>query len=92
MRTHNKEKIDKAGLLFSLIQMRLKLEKEEQELKEYFKAEIKDGFLECGEYLIVVEKKSRINLDRSALAAVLGPDISDYERIKEFYQVTVKKY
>jgi hypothetical protein len=89
VKTQSKEKIEKAARLHALIQARLQFEKEEAELKDFFKEDIKDGVLEAGEITIIVETKNRTTLDRKKLLVELG-DLEKFESQTQFKQVTVK--
>jgi len=89
MITQSKEKIEKASRLFALIQSRLQMEKEEKELKEYFKGEITDGVLDAGSIVITIQSKSRTSLDRDGLEKKLGDELKLFEKITEYEQVSV---
>lgn len=91
MRTQSKEKITKAKRLAKLIEDRKAIEKEEAELKKYFKGEIEGGVLEAGDVVITIEVKSRESLDREALEAELGSKLKKYIKVTEYEQVNVKE-
>lgn len=91
MKTQNKDKIKKAKELMFLIEKRKEIEKEEQDLKNYFKDEIQSGVLEAGNIVIMVEEKQRVSLDKEALEIDLGDKVKKYERITVFKQVNVKE-
>ena len=90
MRTKSKANISKAEALFACIQKRLELEKEEAELKDYFKA-LSCPILEAGDVTILIETKSRESLDKDALRSLLGHEIDKYTRTTQYSQVTVRK-
>jgi vacuolar-type H+-ATPase subunit I/STV1 len=90
MKTQAKEKIEKAQELFNLISEMKILEERSKALKEYFKDAIESGVLEAGNVIIVVEDRQRTNIDKKLLEKDLG-DISKYETVTEFKQVSVKK-
>lgn len=91
MKTQSKTLIIKADRLFALIQTRIALEKEEAELKEFFKVEIKDGLLEAGDVIIMLETKERVGLDKKSLEAEMGAEfIRQFEKKTEYVQVNVK--
>lgn len=91
MKTQSKEKIEKAERLHALIQARLEIEKEEAELKEFFKADIKDGLLEAGSVIITLETKERTSLDKKSLIEQMGADfVKNFEKVSEYIQINVK--
>ncbi len=91
MKTNSKDKIEKAALLMNLISQRRDIEKQEIELKEYFKGEIKDGILEAGSIVILIERKSRSMIDKKLMEQELGIEqTKHFEKITEYDQVTVK--
>lgn len=91
MITQSKEKITKADRLLTLITTRREIEKEESELKEYFKHEIKDGVLEAGSVVITIENKSRESLDKKLLEQQMGAEfVKTFMLVTEFQQVDVK--
>jgi predicted protein tyrosine phosphatase len=91
MKTQSKDKIEKADRLFAIIQMRLQLEKEEAELKDYFKAEITDGLLEAGDIVMTLETKTRTSLDKKSLEAEMGAEfVKQFEKVSEYQQLNVK--
>ena len=90
MRTQAKEKIQKAEELFNVMSELKILQEKEKALKEYFKDAVSTGVLEAGNVMIVVEDRQRTNLDKKLLQKDLG-DISKYETVTDYKQVSVKK-
>lgn len=91
MITRSKEKIKNALKLVSVIEARRALEKQEAELKEWAKKEAKDGVLEAGGVIILIETKNRSSIDREKLAIELGERVKEFERVTQYEQVTVKQ-
>jgi predicted protein tyrosine phosphatase len=90
MVTKSKDKIEKARLLLRLVTQKREIEKQERELKDYFKSEITDGCLDAGDVLIVVKRQTRVTLDRKALELELGKKIKDFELPTEYEIVLVE--
>lgn len=90
-KTISQEKIEKAERFMTVKQARLALEKEEAELKEYFKHEIKDGVLEAGSLVITIENKSRETLDKKSLEQEMGMEfVRQFMKTIEYQQVEIK--
>jgi hypothetical protein len=90
MQTVSKDKLKKAARLMELVQTRREIEKEETELKDYFRDTIRDGVLEAGSIIILVETKRRETLDRDALKTALGERLNEFVRVTEYEQVICK--
>lgn len=91
MVTKSKEKIDKARKLLALVEQRREIERQEAELKEFFKDQITDGVLDAGDIVVLVEQRQRVNLDRKGLEAELGKRIKEFEKVTEYSQITVQR-
>lgn len=91
MKTKNKDKISKANELLKLVSSRKQNEKRESELKEYFKNEIKDGVLECGNVTIIILDAKKSSLDRKGLEQEFGLEaVKAFEKITEYKKVEVR--
>ena len=89
--TVQKETIEKAKRLAVLIESRKTAEKEEKELKEFFKQTIgADGSLQVGDWLVIVSEKSRTDLDKKALVVEYGDKIKAFEKTTTYSMVEVK--
>jgi hypothetical protein len=91
MKTTSKDKIKKAQRLAEVIELRKQIEKEESELKGFFKDEITDGVLEAGAVIIQIEQKTRESLDREGLEKELGAKLIKFVKVTEYKQVSVTK-
>lgn len=92
MKTQAKEKILKAKELVEIIEIRKILEKRETELKEWAKHEAVDGVLQAGDVVILVELRTRSQIDREKLIEQLGhARAREFETVTQYKQVTVKK-
>ncbi|NIQ15679.1 MAG: hypothetical protein GTO02_15150 [Candidatus Dadabacteria bacterium] len=89
--TIRKSTICKAQRLAEIIVERRKLEKEEKELKDFFKREIGDNEgLKAGNVQIIRQEKSRTDLDKNALKDKLGNDfLKGFEKVTQYFQLNV---
>lgn len=91
MNTQSKEKISKAKELAQIIETRRALEKREAELKEWAKQEARDGVLQAGDVVILVELRTRCQIDREKMIQELGASWTrEFETVTQYKQVTVK--
>jgi hypothetical protein len=92
----SREKIVKANRLADIIRQRKALEKEEKELKKFWKQEIAEvdkahGSMAVGEVVISLTEKSRSGLDRASLEEKFGADvIAAFVKVTNYIQVDVK--
>lgn len=91
MKTTSKDKIKKAQRLAEIIELRKAIEKEETELKGFFKDEIEGGVLEAGAVIINIEEKTRESLDREGLEKELGAKLQKFIKVTQYKQVNVAK-
>lgn len=84
--------VQKVRRLVKVNEQRKLLEKEEKELKEFFKGKLEgeDGSLKVDRFLITVETKTSKSIDKKALAAELGDRIHDFEKESSYQQLEVK--
>lgn len=81
----------KAKVLYDLIEERKTKEKQEKELKDYFKANFPNGVV-AGDYCIISKQMSRRSLDRDQLELDFGADeIKKYDTVSEYLQLSVTK-
>lgn len=80
----------KAAQLYILIEDRKRKEKEETQLKDFFKQHYPNGLV-VGEYIITNKKCTRTNLDKKQLSLDLGDKLKEYESISEYTQLEVLK-
>lgn len=90
MKTISIEKTQKASRLFQLIAARLSIEKEEKDLKDFFKA-LNCPAIETDSLLVLIENKSRRTLDRAKVLDLVGDRIKYLETETQYTQVTVKE-
>lgn len=92
-KTTNKDVLEKAIRLMQVIDRRKAFEKEEKELKDFFKThleEAQESSLLAGKILILISEKERTSLDRDALTKVMGEDIRKFEKVTTYKQVDIK--
>lgn len=81
--------------LHQIILQRRAIEKREQELKTFFKTKLSSlgvDTVTTGGILIKLVDRSRTDIDRKALMAVLGPDtVKQFERTTTYLQVDVSE-
>lgn len=91
MNTRSREKLLKAKELAEIIETRRALEKRETELKEWAKQEARDGVLQAGDIVILVELRTRTQIDRDKMVKELGVSWArKFETVTQYKQVTVK--
>jgi predicted phage-related endonuclease len=91
--TKSDEKTKKALRLYELIELRKVMEKEEKELKDYFKTVIgKENGLSAGPVLIVLMDMERTGVDKKLLTAEVGPEVvAKCSRVTHYKKFEVKK-
>ena len=90
--TTKKEVLEKAVALIQAIDRRRAFEKEEKELKDYFKALLEasgETSLLAGKILVIVSEKERVSLDNDLMAAD-GVDLKKYQKVTKYKQTDVK--
>lgn len=87
-----KEILEKAITLMRVIDERKSIEKEEKELKEFFKSYLSqegEAAVLAGNVLIIISEKERASLDTD-LMKTDGIDLKKYEKKTKYQQVDVK--
>lgn len=83
--------ISNAKELFKTIEKRRELEAQEKELKEFFKNHLdgEDGVLKAGGYLVTIETKPKVELDRKALKEHLGAKFEEFTKHGSYQTVQI---
>lgn len=80
-RMTSKDARKKAKELATAIEIRRKAEKREKHLRQYFKHEMgTENIAMVGGWLITLDTKTRVSIDREALEFALGEGIHEFER------------
>jgi predicted transcriptional regulator len=92
-KTNSTENLKKAKRFYELTQQLRELNKEQEELKEYFKSLVgDDGGLVAGDITISVDERTRTNFDAKALTEDKGVEfVAKYQNMTVFKVVSVAK-
>lgn len=87
----SKQKIEMAARLYQLIVARRAIEKEEEELKSFFKVDLKsDLFLKLGRIIITGQWIPKRGLDKDKLLAHFGAEkLKEFESSSEYLKMEV---
>jgi hypothetical protein len=82
--------IEMALQLFKINAERRELEKREKAIKDHFKALLgPEGAAKAGDYLVTTTERTRVDLDKQALAAKI--DLKQFEVEKSYSVLEIKK-
>lgn len=92
MRTRDKETIELVSKLNEVIEARRVVEKHEKELKEQIKLIMgSEALLEAGSLMVLLESRSRSDLDKKALTQDLGEDVVlKYTKTTTYSMMSIK--
>lgn len=89
--TVKKETVEKAFNLLKVIEARKQLEKQEKELKDFFKEELSGlNSMLAGEILITIADRTRTDIDRKLLVSELGDEAKRFEKTMTYQVMDVK--
>jgi len=88
--TNSKSILEKAEKLNQLLEEKKRLEKEEAELKEWFKRNGKDLNI-CKKYTLILKEVSRENLDKNKLKDYLKEKFNNFVGQSTYITVNLKK-